>query len=363
MKKLLTLSAFCFVIQLTITLAQTTIYYQSFDGVTPPALPANWSSTSGTTQTINNTPYSGQANDQNLFMANCQPSGELRIVTLSNVNSVNKQDLTISFAHRRTNGFDTPITFEWSNDGVSWNSIAYSIPATSSQWDFYTSPVLPAGASNQANLRFRWSWATNTTAGCVTAVPNFRMDEVTIGAFPLPVTWLDLQVKTDHQYNYLRFATASEQQHAFFSVERAGSNRIFEAIDRIEGDGYQGEGAQYTYTDLNPLDGVNYYRLKQTDLNGKSTYSRVVSVFTGHTGFANLSPVPVRDELRVKMTTPAAEAAAYEVIDHLGRRVLSGNIPEESTEQFIQTDELPAGNYILRLKNGVAFEIKFFQKV
>lgn len=362
MDKKLTLFAFLLVVFFQQATAQTTIYYQNFDAVTPPALPASWSSTTGTTQTINNTPYSGQANDQNLFLANCQPPGELRIVSLSNVNTTNKQDISISFAHRRTNGFDTPITLEWSNNGSTWNSIAYDYPGTPSVWDFYTSPTLPAGASNQANLRFRWSWATNTNAGCATAVPNFRLDEVTVGAFPLPISLLDLRVKTDRRSNFLYFSTASERNNAYFAIERAADNSHFTEIDQVRGAGNALETQTYAYTDEHPLKGVNYYRLRQVDFDGQSTYSRVVSATVGNAGNLSLFPTPATDQLRISFEEPLSEGAVFEIVDLLGRPMLQGVFATENREQVVEVDPLPQGFYVLRVKSGQLLLAKQFQK-
>lgn len=358
----LTLFAFLLVVSFQQITAQTTIYYQNFDAVPPMSMPDFWSSTTGTTQVMDNTPYSGLPNDHNLFLANCQPAGELRIVSLSNVNTTNKQDISISFAHRRTGGFDSPITLEWSNNGTNWNNIAYDYPGTPSVWDFYTSPTLPAGASNQANLRFRWSWATNTNAGCVTAVPNFRMDEVTIGAFPLPISLLDLQVKTDHQSNFLYFSTASERNNAYFAIERAADNNHFTEIDQIRGAGNALETQNYAYTDKHPLKGINYYRLRQVDFDGESTYSQVVSTTVGKAGNWSLSPSPATQYLQLSFEESLSESATYEIVDLFGRPMLQGVFVAENGTQRIEVAALPQGFYVLRVKNEQFMLAKQFQK-
>lgn len=362
MNKILTLFTILFVWVPRQTTAQSTIYYQNFDGVTVPALPSFWSSNTATTQTMNNTSYSGMVNDQNLFLANCQPSGQLRTVTLSNVNTTNMQDITINFAHRRTNAFDTPITFEWSSDGTNWNNIAYSIPGSSSIWEFYASPTLDVGANNQANLRFRWSWTTNTNSGCATAVPNFRLDEVIVAAFPLPISLLDFRVQGNPHSNSLYFTTASERNNAYFSIERSADGNTFAEIAQVRGAGNSFEPKNYAYTDEHPLNGLNYYRLRQVDFDGSGTYSRVLSARVGKTGNLLLLPTPATDQLRLVLEEPPSEGASYEVFDQLGRLILQGSFTTENIEQEMDVASLAKGVYVLRLKSGQAMMAKQFLK-
>ena len=74
----------------------------------------------------------------------------------------------------------------------------------------------------------------------------------------------------------LDWATASELNNNYFTIERASDIENFEVIgDDIPGKGTTKERSDYFTKDENPLYGRSYYRLKQTDFDGKFTYSNV----------------------------------------------------------------------------------------
>ena len=71
---------------------------------------------------------------------------------------------------------------------------------------------------------------------------------------------------------------------------------IFNELDKISSNNKHA----YSYTDIKPLQGANYYRLKQVDKDGKFTYSQIVSVvFNGANRFV-IYPNPVNNVLNIK---------------------------------------------------------------
>ncbi len=368
MNKKPTLLALLFVLSFNSIGAQTTIYNQSFDagtGLMPPALPTGWSSSTTTTQTMDNVPYSGVpgVGDYNLFLANCQSSGQARNVIVSGINTTGWSGLTIAFGHRRTNLFNVTVDLHWSNDGSNWNPISFSTPATDGVWElFQTSDPLPAEANNQPNLRFRWSWTTNTNNGCATASPNYRIDEFTVNADIMPVTLTNFTVRSTGFSTICGFSTASERNNAYFSIERSNDGKTFAEIGQVRGAGNSVEPKNYAFTDERPLKGRNYYRLRQVDFDGSGTYSRVVSALLGKTGNLSLSPTPATNHLRLALDEPLPEGASYEVFDQFGRLLLQGAFASEDKEQEMDVTSLAQGVYVLRLKSGQTMLAKQFLK-
>ena len=81
----------------------------------------------------------------------------------------------------------------------------------------------------------------------------------------------------------LRWATASEDNNSFFTVERSQDGQNFRPIGTINGAG-NSEGVQtYQFADIDPFQGYSYYRLKQTDFNGGFEYTEIRSVFVNTT--------------------------------------------------------------------------------
>lgn len=76
----------------------------------------------------------------------------------------------------------------------------------------------------------------------------------------------------------LKWATKSERNNDYFSIERSEDGKIFETIKQINGAGNSNKKLYYDFTDYYPARGTNYYRLKQTDYDGKFEYSKVIII-------------------------------------------------------------------------------------
>jgi hypothetical protein len=77
---------------------------------------------------------------------------------------------------------------------------------------------------------------------------------------------------------FLEWVTKSERNNDYFSIERSEDGKIFETIKQINGAGNSTKKLHYDFTDYSPLRGTNYYRLKQTDYDGKSEYSKIITI-------------------------------------------------------------------------------------
>ncbi len=73
--------------------------------------------------------------------------------------------------------------------------------------------------------------------------------------------------------------TASEINNKAFILEKRENGDLYQEVAVIEGHGYSQESHQYSVTDRSPFNGLSYYRLKQMDYDGKTTYSNIVTVF------------------------------------------------------------------------------------
>ena len=123
---------------------------------------------------------------------------------------------------------------------------------------------------------------------------------------------------------------------------------------------------QYQFTDANPFEGQNFYRIKGISLNGKQQYSNVIALKTNTKPNAIVSPNPlVGNLLRLKTNNLTKGKYQATIIDALGRVILQKQIivDNTTTEILIQLDAKPrAGNYYLQIagentKITSAFEI------
>lgn len=125
--------------------------------------------------------------------------------------------------------------------------------------------------------------SVNAVSNTVTFAVNFTDGQFfTLGSVEnasLPVTLVSFGVKVTTEKNVLiEWATAGEENNAFFTVERSSDGLVFENIATLRGAGNSEDINYYDHTDTKPLKGTAYYRLRQTDLNGGSTTSEVKRV-------------------------------------------------------------------------------------
>jgi hypothetical protein len=109
-----------------------------------------------------------------------------------------------------------------------------------------------------------------------TAMPFTFAGPTTVN--PLPIELLSFSGTATANGNLLNWSTASETNNNYFELEKGKDANSFASIGTVEGHGNSSTVLNYELTDLKPLPGVNYYRLKQVDFNGSFTYSNVVAI-------------------------------------------------------------------------------------
>ena len=96
----------------------------------------------------------------------------------------------------------------------------------------------------------------------------------------LPITLLSFTGHNTVDGNLIQWQTASEHNNDYFNIEKTSDGETFENIGYIKGAGESTYPTTYSFTDYNSNRDINYYRLKQTDFDGKSTYSDLISIDT-----------------------------------------------------------------------------------
>ncbi len=173
--------------------------------------------------------------------------------------SINSNPLFISSANLTINYS----TINGANDGVADNGnlgIVESNSGPVSPW-VDISPAVGGGSANGTG---------NITSKAFTKFDSyFALANRTPGTNPLPIELLFFKASCENNSTKLSWATASETNNDYFSVEKSQDGFTFENINNIPGAGNSNNTLFYSATDEKPFSGTTYYRLKQTDFNGK----------------------------------------------------------------------------------------------
>jgi len=95
---------------------------------------------------------------------------------------------------------------------------------------------------------------------------------------PLPIELLSFTAHAKEGHVQLNWATASETNNDYFNIERSDDAINFTSINSLGGAGNSSQIINYSEEDNKPLEGTSYYRLKQTDYDGKYSYSNIEAV-------------------------------------------------------------------------------------
>jgi len=159
---------------------------------------------------------------------------------------------------------------------------------------------------------------------------------------------------------YLQWITRTEKDNAWFEIQRSAEGRYFKSLGLMSGTGNSNQINYYSWTDTPPagFHGRLYYRLRQIDYNGKSSYSWVIPVDVGLNPVRNIwiYPNPATQQLNINLVFEKATAislAVYNITGQLMKVMLyNTEIAAGTFQGYIPLDNIPSGKYVLRITAG-----------
>ncbi len=220
--------------------------------------------------------------------------------------------------------------------------------------------------------------ATNgtTTSGTVTSnlvmgdPPPWGDQKFTLGSISalnaLPVELTKFQAVQQNTQVYMQWETASERNTSYFEVERSINGFSFESIGQRSSAGNTTIARTYNYNDLDPKNGLNYYRLKIVDLDGSFEYSHIEVVKFDSAPSMQLFPNPVKDVIHLKTNNLNSDENLIEIFDRSGRLLFMDVREFEDGELNLNTDSINIfenGTYFLRISGKIENQVLKFIKI
>ncbi len=109
-------------------------------------------------------------------------------------------------------------------------------------------------------------------------ISSFSPFAVSESGVILPIELLTFQAKLNNGVVSLNWITATEINNDYFTIEKTKDGINYKEVGVIDGAGNSSSILNYSSVDENSYDGISYYRLKQTDFDGKFTYSKLIAV-------------------------------------------------------------------------------------
>ena len=150
----------------------------------------------------------------------------------------------------------------------------------------------------------------------------------------------------------LSWSTTTEVNTSYFDVERSADARNFAPIGKVTAKNTSNQN-DYLFNDARPLNGVNYYRLKMVDQDGKFKYSPYITTANNKNVDYAIFPNPVQNNIFLTINSKIQTAMTVTVADMQGRAVLRTvfNVNEGVTTKDIPAASLAKGTYFVKLES------------
>lgn len=177
---------------------------------------------------------------------------------------------------------------------------------------------------------------------------------------PLPVTLTSFSATARPDGSVgLKWTTAMEVNNKEFTLQRSADAAHFTDVATIPGAGNSTQPLAYAYQDLFPLAGTSYYRLKQQDFDGTTSYHQVVAVKTeGNTQpfitVVSAQPNPFRDRTAINFRLQADAQVILTLVDQMGNTVQTAEINGLAGDNAYSFagDQLSEGIYFLHMTSA-----------
>ena len=179
----------------------------------------------------------------------------------------------------------------------------------------------------------------------------------------LPVELIYFSAESHGDHVELKWETASEKNNNYFTVERCLNAIDFKNISKVLGAGTTTKHHNYSYVDESPLSGVSYYRLKQTDYDGRENHSRIAVVsFPGGEEEISITPNPSDGQIILQLPEKFARLKReVSIYNEMGALVHTSVLSEgnDSYKYELNLNHLGRGFYYLQLNELTPKRYKF----
>lgn len=245
-----------------------------------------------------------------------------------------------------------PMPLLYANPGYSIR-LANKLPDNSDVWEGSTGYNQLGHTITIDNMATNNACNTETTFASSSAI--------------LPVQFIHFKAVPAENTIQLSWATSVEINNKGFELQRSKDAKVFSSVAFIAGYGTTEERQDYQYTDTDvQKEKTYYYRLAQIDVDGRTTYSSVVSgrleSIDGWQAFAEsiqIFPNPTTSDLYIQAEEAKITIQEIEIRNLLGQLVFS----KTGNTGSCSVSHLPKGSYILSIKTERGMVSKKWEKM
>jgi hypothetical protein len=182
----------------------------------------------------------------------------------------------------------------------------------------------------------------------------------------IPVELTSFEAEILQNTVQLKWKTATETNNMGYDIERSRDGKLYETIGHVKGNGTTTELSYYSFVDQSlKSSGITYYRLRQIDYDGTSTYSQTIevdySVLPAEFSLSQNYPNPFNPSTTIKFALPKEVRVTLKVYDALGSEVetiISRDMEAGYHQIEWNAGRYSSGMYIYRITAGNFTSVK-----
>jgi hypothetical protein len=250
---------------------------------------------------------------------------------------------------------------------------------TTNPYSTVTFVATPSEVGSITNLRAqRWNVATsrwdapksgqsnpNNYSATVPGVNTFSPWVLTAAEGTLPIKLLSFNAILKRDVVNLEWITSEEYNNDYFTILKSVDEETFQDLLKIKGTGISNQNHVYHAEDLRPYEGKSYYRLRQTDRDGRETYYKPVMIeYHQQNKIVNAYPIPFDGtELTVALSgLKAHENLVLEIQNMSGQTIFIKSVTSDTQgkfeEKLIFDTALSPGVYCLKANGHMKLVVK-----
>ena len=256
------------------------------------------------------------------------------------------------------------ITINWEN--ALGQDFSVLVSPDSSNWttvQTFVGNALYKNSISNLNVKGQFVKMNGTKRGTVYGYSIYEMQvSGTPASVPLPVNLMSFQAtNVNNDYAELKWITSSETGSRYYEVEKSSNGNTFNNIATVDAMGNSNIEQFYSYQDNSPFNGINYYRLKMVDIDGKYSYSAIASVVFNHGNQPYIWPNPANTYFNVIAgDEPLKEISLFDVS---GKKIAEMTNIIGASSVMLPIGTLSAGIYIVEIKtNKMVYQQKLLKE-
>jgi hypothetical protein len=174
---------------------------------------------------------------------------------------------------------------------------------------------------NSANFGFAIALQRSVAGGNTAArIDHIRITILYDNAMTLPVRLQSFVATPQNNSVLLKWRTSDETNMSHYTVERSANGSDFSSLQNVTSQNNP-FSTDYSYTDLDPISGVAYYRIRMTGNSGEAKYSFILSVQFSESGNIDLYPTLLSPGQIINVRSSLSDRFTINFYTHTGQKV------------------------------------------